>query len=93
MGMSTHIIGIKPPDEKWRKMKAIYDACIKGEVGIPQEVEDFFDGEPPDEKGVVIDLEEDQCCSAYSADMQDGFEIDAEKLPDDVKIIRFYNSY
>ena len=29
MGMSTRVEGFKPVDDKWRKMKAIHDACME----------------------------------------------------------------
>lgn len=27
MGMSMHVVGYKPADEHWKKMKAAWDAC------------------------------------------------------------------
>lgn len=92
MSMSSHAVGIRPPNEKWKKMKAIWDACVAAGLEIPEEVENFFDGEPPDAKGVIVDLDEHSGVEPYSADMRSGFEIHLDKLPKDVKIIRFYNS-
>lgn len=46
MTMSTHVLGIAEPDEKWGKMKAAYDACLAADVPVPPEIEDYFDGEP-----------------------------------------------
>lgn len=34
--------GVKPPNAKFIKMKAIYDACQEGEINVPQEVLKFF---------------------------------------------------
>jgi hypothetical protein len=63
-------------------------------IDPPLEVTKFFNGEPPDEKGVVVDIEKsDGCYSSYSTGDQDWFEIDLEKIPDGVQIIRFVNSY
>ena len=39
------------------------------------------------------ELETSGALTAYKADMVDGFEVDVDKLPPGVKIIRFYNSY
>ena len=47
MGMSSHVTGFKLPDEKWKKMKAIYDACKVANISPPQEVNEFFDYSPP----------------------------------------------
>ena len=92
MGMSTHVIGFKPADEKWHKMKAVWDACEKAGIDTPEEVIDFFADEPPDENGVVVYIEETDYCKEWKDDMKEGFEIEVYKLPKDVKIIRFYNS-
>jgi len=93
MGMSTHVIGIKPPDEVWKKMKAAWDACESAGVPIPESVVDFFDGETPDEAGVVLPLNRHECVKRYNCDSQEGFEVDVSKLPVDVKIVRFVNSW
>lgn len=92
MSMSTFIIGIKPPDEKWEKMKAIWDTCKLAGVEIPEEVDVFFDGESPDDKGVIVDIEEMGCCTEYKTNDQIGHEININELPKDITIIRVYNS-
>ena len=93
MSMSTYVVGFRPPDEKWKQMKSIYDACTKANVLVPGEVEDFFNGEPPDPQGVEVELEKLGAVTPWRDDMQEGFEVEVAKLPKDVKIIRFYNSY
>lgn len=98
MGMSTHIIGIKPPDAKWRTMKEVYDACKGAGVGLPIEVQRFFEKDienygAPDPKGVLTEIEEGGAVTVYGDDSQSGFEVDVTKLPPDVKIVRFYNSW
>lgn len=96
MSMSTHVVGIKPPDDKWKEMKAVYDACAVAGVAVPKAVCDFFDNDPPDDAGVVVseyDLKKCGALKEYSGDMTAGFEVDLSKVPKDVKIIRFYNSY
>jgi hypothetical protein len=89
MGMDTNIIGIKPPDEKWQKMKDIWEKCAELKVTIPQQVEDFFDGETPDPAGVLVDIPH----SAYSGKDAEGLEVEVAEIPKDVKILRFYNSF
>lgn len=93
MSMSTSIVGFVPPDNKFKKMKAAYDACHKAGVEIPEEVSEFFQDEIPDDAGVSIDLEDHECVKEYSEDMVHGFEVDISKVPKDVKIIRFSNCY
>lgn len=92
MSMSTHVVGIKPPDDDWRKQKAVWDACEKASVPIPKKTLDFFDGENPDDAGVIVDLDM-HLVQKYKDDSREGYEVDVEKLPKDIKIIRFYNSW
>jgi hypothetical protein len=104
--MHTHVIGFRPPDAKWKKMKEVHDACIAANVEIPEEVDEFFNWNPPDLSGVMVELEDRHLDPAkgatpknfgavkpWHADMREGFEVDVTKLPKDVTIIRFYNSY
>jgi len=92
MSMSTHVIAFRPPDKKWHRMKAIYDACVAGDIEIPDEVEDFFNGEP-DEKGVEVEIDKivedwDDGCGSGS-----GYQIELSKLPKGITVLRFYNSW
>lgn len=92
MGLSTHVVGIKPPDQRWREMKAIWDACVAAKVAVPRAVETFFDGDVPNTLGVEVhDLGE--ACVRYGDDAREGFDIYVDKLPPDVKIIRVYNAW
>lgn len=91
MGMSTHVVGFKPPNEKWRKMKSIYDACEEAGVTAPDEVYDFFEDCKPDPAGVQVDLK--KVVKPWHDECSDGFEIDLKALPKDVTVIRFFNSW
>lgn len=93
MGMSTHVVGFKPPDDKWKKMKAVYDACRAADINCPEDVDDFFCNGEPDDRGVEFSIEKYPCTKKYNEETSSGFEIDLKKLPADVTIIRFYNSY
>jgi hypothetical protein len=94
MSMHSYVQGIKPPDEKFNQMLTIWKACIDANVNPPAAVHEFFRGDVPDEKGVIVDLQDGHpAVREYKVDMQDGFEIDLRKLPEDIKIIRFVNSY
>lgn len=92
MSMSTHIIGFKPPDDRWMEMKAVWDACEKAGITIPDRVLNFFDDRAPDENGVTVELFPDYA-SAWVADGQGGYQITLSDLPEDIKVVRFYNSY
>ena len=89
MGMSMHIIGFRPPDERWRKMKAVSDACEQVGIAPPKEVSQFFGGEAPDERGVEFDIP----FSDWSDNFRQGFEIEVAKIPKDCTTIRFYTSW
>jgi len=91
MSMSTSIVGYRPPDAKWMEMKAVYDSCKKAKIEIPEKVEKFFGWSPPDDAGVEIDLT--KYSKEYQRDSQQGIEIELDKIPADVKIIRFVNSW
>lgn len=85
MSMSSRVVGIKKPDEKFAKMKAVYDACNSANVEIPDEVYDYFGDEEPNCNGVVVEIPK----SATTKITDLSFEIDLEKLDKDIKILRF----
>lgn len=93
MSMMTTVTGFKPPDEKWKNMKAIWDSYEKAGLAVPDEIVLFFNDEPPDDLGVEVALQQTECCSEYRSNDGQGVEIEISKLPKDVKIIRFYNSW
>lgn len=93
MSMRTHVVGFAPPDDKWKRMRAVWEACETAGVSAPPEVIEFFDGIEPNEQGIEIDLKDHDCVSEYKAEMQNGFEIDLRKVPANVQYVRFYNSF
>lgn len=101
MGMSTFIYVIKPPDEDWKKMKAIWDACKEAGVDPPEPVGKYFDWEQPDDEGVHrgyshYDFERGEAPAylrRFRKDHQDGFEVVVADIPEDIKIIRLVNSW
>ena len=100
MGMSMSVTAFKPANDKWRKMKAIWDSCEEAGIPIPREVEKYFNDEDPDEAGVKIgDWGRGETelhppwLTQCDAEMQQGFEIDTSKLPKDVSIVRFVCSW
>ena len=92
MSMSTHIVGFRPADAKWKKMKAVWDACEAARTEIPKEVFNFFGESPPGDKpGAEVDIK--TALREWSDETRSGYELDLEKLPTDVKVLRFYNSW
>lgn len=91
MSMSTHVIGFVPPDGRWARMKAIWDACTAANVPIPAEVGEFFGGEEPDDAGVEVELPVTPWDDRGGG--RAGYELDVSLIPKHVKIIRFYNSW
>lgn len=85
MSVTMDVYGIKKADDKFYKMKAVYDSCTKANVKIPEEVDDYFGDREPDEKGVVIELNNDQLkeISDYK------YEIDLSKFDKDISLLRF----
>jgi hypothetical protein len=91
MGMHSYVKGIKSPDApQYIKYKTIWDACKDAGVDIPNEVERFFDYEPPDNGGIVVDIPSEEWNDHNS---RDGIEVRVSDIPSDVTIIRFINSY
>lgn len=94
MGMSSSLVGVKPPDAKWKAMKAAWEACEAAGVEPPKEVADFFGGERPDPSGVVVIIRDTSAVHEFAPhDAAEGFEVDLTKLPKDVTMLRFWNSW
>jgi len=89
MSMSTRVTGFAPPGAEWARMKAIWDACTEARVAVPEQVGDFFGGEPPDPAGVEIEIP----AREYHGDMEAGYEIDVSDIPAQATVIRFINEW
>jgi hypothetical protein len=87
--MSTHVEGFAPAGEEWQQMKAIWDACVAAQVRVPDEVINFFGGEPPDPRGVEVTIPVREWKDGDS----EGYELDLADIPVHVKTLRFYNSW
>ena len=90
MSISTHFVAFRPPDEKWQRMKEVYDACKKAGINIPKEVGEFFEYENPDPNGVQVDIE--QAVEDWNDGDMYGYEIDLSKLPDNTRYVRVFYS-
>lgn len=97
MGMSLNVVGFVPPDEKFQKMRAVYDACTAAGVGVPDDVNRFFGHAPPDPAGVEVCLRPEypdgKICTKewnHPTAAATGFEVDLDKVPKHIRVIRFY---
>jgi len=93
MGMTTSVVGIKPPDTTFKKMLKIWQACKAAAVEPPKLVQDYFNNEDPDEAGVKVDLFNHEAVTPFKDESSEGFNIEVGKLPVGVKIVRVYNSW
>jgi len=89
--MSLQITGFKPADKEYKKKQKAWQACVDAEVEPPEELNEYFNYEAPDPAGMEVDIE--FCLAKRKVSMQDGFDIDLSKVPNDVKIIRVYYAY
>jgi len=90
MSMSTRVVGFVPPDDDWRKMRDVWQACKAAGIAVPTVVEMFFDDGEPDPQGQEVELPSQEWTNG---DMCQGIEIDVAKIPSRVKTIRFYNCW
>lgn len=89
MSTSYSIVGMRPPDEKWKEMKAVWDACKAANVEIPDAVGDFFDDDEPDPKGIAIDL----LSSEHSDEFRNWHTLSISDIPNNITEIRFVESW
>ena len=88
MGMHTVVYGYRPPDEKWKKMKAVWDACGEAGCDRPIDVIDFFQGEPPKADGVRVEKLPGGCVELVEKGHPEcGYKIAVDKIPHDLTYI------
>lgn len=99
--MSTKIKGfISDTNVEYQKHKKVFLACKEAGVDLPKQTAEYFGSDSVDvveddllEGKLEMKLQLGVHFTNYSADMQDGFEVDLTKLPQGVTKLRFYNSY
>lgn len=93
MGMSKHVEGVRPPDEKWKAMKKAYEACEAAGIEIPKELQEFFEHQEPDPAGVIVNIEDTMAVGEFENEDRWGFVVELDKLPPGVKLVRFWISH
>lgn len=97
MGMSTHVVGLRDLDGKFKQMIEVKLACERAETSYPEEVLDYFNGNQAESVAYLeenlreVDISES--ISEWSDDSRNGYSLDVTKLPKEVNEVRFYNSY
>lgn len=86
--MELRVVGVWRADEKWKKMKAVHDACTLANVDVPEEVKQYFRWETPeDDEGKEISV--DSVEIRREGEIQ-GIEVDIDMLPPRIGALRFY---
>lgn len=96
MSMNLHVVGFRAPDEQWKRMKDVYEACVEAGIEIPEVVNAFFEGEAPDVSREIELGDNLICTQKYNEEGRTGFVVDlqaAQKRYPGLKYIRFFISY
>lgn len=106
MSMSTSVVGFRDQTNKtFQKHKKVALACFEAGVDLPAKTAAFF-GKPPyddewgswgqlENDGLALDLTEgtNPPAKEWQDEGAQGYEVDIRKLPEDIKVLRFYNAY
>lgn len=90
MSVTTVVIGIRPPDEEYHKMKAAWDACEAAGIDIPEPLYAYFDYQMPDGVGIRTEIPSKEWTNG---DMCEGQEICLADIPDSITHIRVFQCY
>jgi hypothetical protein len=90
--MSTHVVGFQLRDENWERHEVVWKACCAAQVSIPPETLLFFGHEDPiDKPGREVDIR--SAVQRMVRAGSEGYDVDITKLPKNVTVVRFYNSW
>lgn len=87
------ITGIRPADEEHKKKLAAYKACKEANIKIPDELQEFFNYDEPNDLGTETDLTNERYYDVLKEDYVDGCIIHLDLLPPSVKYIKFRKHY
>lgn len=105
MGMSTHVKGIRDLSHpNMQKHLKVVEACIDAGVPVPEDTKKFFGPTDEDPDNLAPGNFDSFLCEIESTDLgeaardwkneyEEGIEVEVAKLPPEVKVIRFYNSW
>lgn len=89
--MSMRVVGFRPPDEKWRKMYAVWKACVEAGIEPPDEAHEFFGWSDPEPEGVEVDVPYSESENGASASCN--VDVDVNLIPKGVRVLRFRISF
>jgi len=92
MVVSTCVYGFRPANDKWEKMKAIYDAYVAADLQVPDSIRNFFSWCEPSEYGVIVRLPTG-CLREHRGNDEASIDILLKELPEDMTVIRVVNSW
>lgn len=98
MSMSTHVFAVRDLDGRFKKMMDLKLACDDLGVSYPAELVEYFE-HPNESEGYLreametVELPEGLIQQRTTDDAEDIWEVDVTQLPEEVKKIRFVNSY
>lgn len=92
MSMSTHVVGVREPDDKHRKMIAAWQANKAAGIPQPRALLDYFGDEMPDDMGIVVELPR-EAITKYESDSRAGLDIRLDRVPPGVAVLRFFNAW
>lgn len=86
--MTIKIVGFRPVNQEYLNMKTIYNACIKANIEVPDEVKLFFEDKPPpiEDKAIEVDMSPGKL-HGVSNHKDNSMIIDLDQLPFGISII------
>lgn len=78
---------IKPVNEKYVRMRDVYNACVIANVEIPDEVKIYFEDKPPPEGDQQIEVNGYPAKLGGIENVMGGVKINLDLLPEDFRII------
>ena len=90
MGVSVYVQGIRPFNDRYKKMKAIHDACVEARVSVPEEVSEYLTGAGQNDYGIEVEIEE--AVKDVEGDCDEGtiYLVDLTEIPQNVKMLRIF---
>ena len=95
---SLEIVGVRPPDDEWRKMKAIWDSCESADIEPPKEVRNYFGDDGPHEEGICVGVEKEVVSEGHefmTTGVRDGatgdyYLVELAKLPKNITHLKVW---
>ncbi len=96
--MSTSVIGIRAIDGRFSQMIAIKESCDDAGIGYPAELVEYFGDHDAAESSAYLREEMEtidigQVLTEFTSSGRCHYQVDLSKLSDEVKAIRFTNSW